>query len=567
MTLGVVMLVHTEFGRAEEAVRHWAGGDCPVVIHVDRRVDAATFADFATRLADLPDVIFSDRFRCEWGTWGLVKAAQTGSELLLRRFAAVDRVYLASGSCLPLRPVSELRAYLDARPGIDFIESALTSDVPWTVGGLDAERFVLRFPFSWKKQRWLFDRYVKLQQMLGLRRKIPDGLAPHLGSQWWCLTRQTLEAIFNDPNRGLYDRYFKDVWIPDESYFQTMVRHHSDRIESRSLTLSKFDYLGKPHIFYDDHLELLARSRCFVARKIWPKADLLHRTFPRATPQDRALEEPNTTTIDKIFDNAVTRRIRGRHGLYMQSRFPSMDRENGSTARSYSVLHGFEDIIPGFADWLKMQTGAEVHGHVFGRDKAHFSAKSDVFRGGLSNNAQLRNYNPEMFLANLIWGARDTYQCFQFGPQDAQKICWMMAKDTNARISVVSGAWAVPLFLSGVPAADCRAKAARLQARENAFLQILRSPYAKAQTRIVSLSAFVAAPRDILQHLVDEIAGHNANDLRMIPQMADLDGFGAFLQSLKNQGMPPYLAGEFSTDPDARNPAPRRQRPYLRAEK
>ncbi len=59
--------------------------------------------------------------------------------------------------------------YLEDRPMTDFIESVTTEDVPWTVGGLDSERFTLRFPFSWKKQRYLFDRYVELQRRLRLQ--------------------------------------------------------------------------------------------------------------------------------------------------------------------------------------------------------------------------------------------------------------------------------------------------------------------------------------------------------------------------------------------------------------
>ena len=51
---------------------------------------------------------------------------------------------------------------------------------------------------------------------------MPEGLVPHMGSQWWCLTRQTLSAILQDPERAKYDSYFRKVWIPDESYFQTL---------------------------------------------------------------------------------------------------------------------------------------------------------------------------------------------------------------------------------------------------------------------------------------------------------------------------------------------------------
>ena len=212
------MLVHTALDRAEQVIRAWVAGGCPVVVHVDTPVTKSTYNNFVAALADLDMVRFSRRYRCEWGTWGIVAASQTASEMLLASFPDVRHVYLASGSCLPLRPISELRRYLDARPTTDFIESATTADVPWTIGGLSTERFTLRFPFSWRRRRRLFDRYVDLQRKVGFKRRIPPGVVPHMGSQWWCLTRRTLSAILQDPERGNYDAYFRKVWIPDESY-------------------------------------------------------------------------------------------------------------------------------------------------------------------------------------------------------------------------------------------------------------------------------------------------------------------------------------------------------------
>jgi len=237
MSLGFIMLCHTALGRAAQVARHWAERGCPVVIHVDARVKRREHDRLLADLDGLANVRFSRRHTCEWGTWGLVKATQDAAQMMLDEFPSARHVFLASGSCLPLRPVEELRAYLDERPRADFIESVTTADVGWTVGGLDAERFTLRFPFSWRKRRRLFDIYVRLQRHLGLRRRIPSGLVPHLGSQWWCLTRNTLSAILSDPRRAEFDRYFRRVWIPDESYFQTLVRLHSTTVESRSLTL------------------------------------------------------------------------------------------------------------------------------------------------------------------------------------------------------------------------------------------------------------------------------------------------------------------------------------------
>ncbi|WP_058247897.1 beta-1,6-N-acetylglucosaminyltransferase [Tropicibacter naphthalenivorans] len=563
MTVGIVMLVHTALNRAEQVARHWARGGCPVVIHVDKMVPKPTYDAFVASLADVPSVLFSKRHRCEWGTWGLVAASQDASELMLERFEEVRHVYLASGSCLPLRPVDELVEYLAQRPRTDFIESATTADVPWTVGGLDQERFTLHFPFSWRKHRYLFDRFVELQRMVGYKRIIPNGLVPHMGSQWWCLTRQTLSAILQDPDRHKYDSYFKRVWIPDESYFQTLARLYSTNIESRSLTLSKFDFQGKPHIFYDDHLQLLRRSDCFIARKIWPHADRLYEAF--LTDPDRAMsrQEPNPGKIDRIFAKAVDRRTRGRPGLYMQSRFPNYGWENGVTAGKYSVFQGFSELFHDFETWLSRATGAQVHGHLYGPKRAEFAGGQTVINGALSDNAKLRDANPKAFLTNLLWNTRGERQCFQYGPHDNPKINWHMSRDPNAQISVISGAWAVPLFQSNANFADLRAEAAALQKIESRMLDELRSPDVKARVRIWTMAEFIESPMEPLQVIIDEIGQKSLRRLAEAPRMENLTGFGQFLQNLKNQGMHPYLMGDFPVDPAPRNARSSKRKPYL----
>jgi len=483
--------------------------------------------------------------------------------LMLKSFPDVRHVYLASGSCLPLRPVEELVTYLEERPLTNFIESVTTEDVPWTVGGLDAERFTLRFPFSWKRHRRLFDGYVSLQRKVKFKRRIPPGIVPHMGSQWWCLTRQTLTAMFDDPDYEEYLKYFRKVWIPDESYFQTMVRLYSANIESRSLTLSKFDFQGKPHIFYDDHMQLLRRSDCFVARKIWPFADKLYTGFLSDTANIMTGAEPNPGKIDRIFSKAVERRTKGRPGLYMQSRFPNSDWENGKTSAQYSVFQGFADLFEDFETWLGRVVGARVHGHLFGADRVGFSADAEVFSGALTDSAKIRDYNPRAFFTNLIWNTRGERQCFQFGPGDNQDINWFMATDPNAQISVISGAWAVPLFHSNKDFAVIRKEAARLQKIESEFLQILRSPWAKARVRVWSMADFVEAPMEPLQTIIDEIGARSAHRLTAAPHMVPLEGFGQFLQNLKNQGMHPHLMGDFPTGVAAVQNRPTTGKPYL----
>lgn len=558
MSIGFVMLCHEALDRAAQVARHWSQRGCPIVIHVDARVPQRDFDAFRGALNDCPNILFSQRFRCEWGRFSLVRATQAAAEVMLDSFSDARHIYLASGTCLPLRPVEELVHYLDERAGTDFIESAATQDVPWTKGGLDHERFTLRFPFSWKRQRRLFDRYVRLQRRLKVRRRIPEGLTPHMGSQWWCLTRETLSAILYHPRRPEFDRYFGRVWIPDESYFQTLVRLVSDRVESRSLTLSKFDFQGKPHVFYDDHLRLLRRSDCFVARKIWPRAERLYTAFLSGEHDAANRAEPNPGKIDRIFSKAIERRTIGRPGLYMTGRFPRKNHDNGLTGARYAVFEGFGDLFIDFPPWLRRTTGLCAHGHLYAPERAEFTDGLGVYSGALSDDARLRDYNPEMFLTNLVWNTRGERQAFLFGPRDTQAAGRFFPRDPNADVFCVTGAWAVPLFASKRPFAEIRAEAARLQKIENAHLATLRDPATRARVRIWTMADLVGNPAEPLQTVIEEASVRSTEAVAEVPQMVGLAGFGAFLQRLRNAGMHPYLIGDFPSDwrdnDDAANP-------------
>ena len=182
----------------------------------------------------------------------------------------------------------------------------------------------------------------------------------------------------------------------------------------------------------------------------------------------------------------------------------------------------------------------------------------------MSDSAVLRDYNANAYLTNLLWNTRGERQCFQFGPADNQVINWRVAKDPNAQISVISGAWAIPLFRSNSNFSDLRQQAAMLQKTESEHLDVLRSTWTKARVRIWTMAEFIEAPMEPLQTLIDEIGPGTPRRLSEVPRMVDLTGFGQFLQNLKNQGMHPYLMGDFPVEPQVnrrvRDPLPK---PYL----
>ncbi|PZO66848.1 MAG: glycosyl transferase [Paracoccus denitrificans] len=526
--------------------RTWHENDAAVAIHVDSAVSAAEMVTMQQTLQDCPNVRWVKRHRCEWGTFGLVAATQAGAGILLDDFPTLTHVLLVSGACLPLRPIAELREYLRQNPGVEFIESVNALDVGWTVGGLNEERFTLRFPFSFRRQRRAFDHYVDLQRRLGFQRRIPEGVVGHLGSQWWCLTRATLDGILNDPRRAEFDRYFHRVWIPDESYFQTLVRRQSNRIANRSLTLSKFDSQGKPYIFYDDHAQMLDQSQCFIARKIWPRATGLYAQFPSSgDPTTTEIREPDSSQVDRVIERNVQRHTLGRPGLYMQSRYPAKDRENGKTAAPYSVLYGVSDVFPDIATQLSAMLATDVHGHLFARDRVQFSDGRTIGPGSICDSAGLRDLDPNGFLTSLIRMA-PRRQAFMFSPRDSQDLTWFMATDRNARILAVTGAWIVPVYLSGMPFDDMRRISAYLQWTELQFLNVLDSVWVRARVQIWDLAQATLRPDAVLNRIVAEMGGSPGNTPFPGVNLPDLTGLPAFLDRLSSAGLRLRRMGDFA---------------------
>ncbi|MEM8645262.1 MAG: hypothetical protein AAGF86_02855, partial [Pseudomonadota bacterium] len=112
------------------------------------------------------------------------------------------------------------------------------------------------------------------------------------------------------------------------------------------------------------------------------------------------------------------------------------------TCQQYSVFQGFGELFENFEPWLAKQTGARVHGHLYGPERIEYDGRQTHFSGALSDVPEMRDYNPQMFLNNLLWNTQGERQCFQFGPSDTQEINWRLAQDPNAQISVISGCWA-----------------------------------------------------------------------------------------------------------------------------
>lgn len=273
--IAFILLTHKDpQGVIDQARRLTATGDF-VSIHFDKRAPAAMFQQIKDALGDHPGVAFAQRrLKCGWGEWSLVAATLEAVRAAEAAFPQATHFYMLSGDCMPIKSGEFARSFLDAED-CDYVESFDFFESDWIKTGFKEERLIYRHWFNERTQKWLFYTSYELQKRFNITREVPKDLQVMIGSQWWCLRRQTIEAILDlIRQRPEIVRFFSTTWIPDETFFQTLVAHvvPKTQIRTRTLTFLIFTDYGMPVTFYNDHYDLLLRQDYLFARKISPEA-------------------------------------------------------------------------------------------------------------------------------------------------------------------------------------------------------------------------------------------------------------------------------------------------------
>lgn len=273
--IAYILLCHKDpEGIIAQAQRLTAAGDF-IAIHFDARAAAADFDKIRTALGPNPSVVFAARrLKCGWGEWSLVHATLLAVEAAVDAFPRATHFYMLSGDCMPTKTAEFAHRFLD-REEVDLIESFDFFNSDWIKTGIKDDRLIYRHFFNERTHKKLFYASMNLQRRFGLARKVPSDIQMQIGSQWWCLRRRTIESLL-DFTRDRRDvmRYFRTTWIPDETFFQTVVRHlvPEHEIRTRTLTFLMFTDYGMPVNFHNDHYDLLLSQDFLFARKISPDA-------------------------------------------------------------------------------------------------------------------------------------------------------------------------------------------------------------------------------------------------------------------------------------------------------
>lgn len=258
----------------QQAEQLTAVGDY-IAIHFDARAPKDAYAYIQQHLGNNPNVAFAKkRIKCGWGEWSLVQATLYAVEAAVDAFPRATHFYMVSGDCMAIKSASHAKALLDG-DDCDYIESFDFFESDWIKTGMKEERLIYRHWFNERNNKTVFYNSWWAQRKLGLERDIPADLQIMIGSQWWCLRRRTIEWIIDmTKTRPDVMKFFRTTWIPDETFFQTLVRHlvPEPEIRTRTLTFLMFTDYGMPVTFYNDHYDLLLSQDFLFARKISPEA-------------------------------------------------------------------------------------------------------------------------------------------------------------------------------------------------------------------------------------------------------------------------------------------------------
>ncbi|SFN43065.1 Core-2/I-Branching enzyme [Roseovarius lutimaris] len=338
-----------------------------ISIHFDARAKPEHFERIKTQLASNPNVAFArKRIKCGWGEWSLVQATLYAVEAAVDAFPRATHFYMLSGDCAPIKSASYAHEFLDSAD-VDYIESFDYFESDWIKTGMKEERLIYRHFFNERTQPKRFYASYNLQTKLGLTREIPRDIQVQIGSQWWCLRRRTIEWIidFTRKRRDVM-RFFRTTWIPDETFFQTLVRHlvPEKEISTRTLTFLMFTDYGMPVTFYNDHYDLLLGQDYLFSRKISPEALELKRRLGTLYADDMA--EFQISNEGRSLFKFLS--ARGRDGRRFASRFWETESSLGRERELMIVVCKKWHVAKRLLDRIRMVTNLPAIEYLFNEE-------------------------------------------------------------------------------------------------------------------------------------------------------------------------------------------------------
>ena len=258
------LLVHrypAQFKRLFQAI--YAPGN-HYVIHVDKSSGVALSEEIADFLAPYQGVDLLEPRDALWGGYSLVEAELRGMARLLEMGESWTHYINLSGQDFPLKSQDYIRQFFAANPGKQFIRA------------LDQAK---ERPDTLNRVSHHFIEENGKMNATGVSRPFLSGDTPFIGTQWKAVTRSFCEFVCHDPRAERFKTFYRNSFIADEAFFQTVIMNSGDQGIVMNDDLRMIDWVPdgdiklRPRNYDVRDLGQLQNSTDLFARKFDAEAD------------------------------------------------------------------------------------------------------------------------------------------------------------------------------------------------------------------------------------------------------------------------------------------------------
>jgi hypothetical protein len=213
-----IILAHKNMKQVARLVRSIEPHRNVILVHVDVRVNDAEYNFMKSDLKEYSNVRFVRRRKCNWGKFDLVNATLDSIRIITEERLSFSFCNLLSGQDFPIKSAKHIERFLNKHADKSFMDYFSLPCDCWNNGGTDRYK---TYHFNLFSNARIDERISKI---IKIKRRVPAGISFFGGSQWWTLNKDAVEFIdFAVSHRSKFVKWFHNVFIPDEMFFQTLL--------------------------------------------------------------------------------------------------------------------------------------------------------------------------------------------------------------------------------------------------------------------------------------------------------------------------------------------------------
>ena len=262
--IGYLILVHRfpeQFKRLFKAIYDPSNS---YVVHVDKNSGETLDADIRSFLQAYTNADVMEGRAALWGGYSLVDAELRGMQHLLAMDGNWSHFINLSGQDFPLKTQVQIMAYLSAHPDREYIkvfdQKKIRPDTMRRIG------------------EFVIERGGQIEQTQTMRPFL-EGATPYIGNQWMIVSRAFCSFVCNDAQADRYKAFYRNTFIADEGFFQTVMMNTPVHGEIVNDDLRMIDWVLdgdiklRPRTYVRQDAAALKASHSLFARKFEQDVD------------------------------------------------------------------------------------------------------------------------------------------------------------------------------------------------------------------------------------------------------------------------------------------------------